>query len=84
MKKSKYKFIIYFIVLLAIIWGLMFVLKKITKNVENEKKMTQLTKTNSINFIGTTANLVKITKYKSQKTNNFQFINNQFPKLFTY
>jgi len=51
MKKSKYKFIIYFIILLAIIWGLMFVLKKITKNVESDKKMTQLIKINSINFI---------------------------------
>jgi len=51
MKKSEYKFIIYFIILLAIIWGLMFVLKKITKNVESDKKMTQLIKINSINFI---------------------------------
>ena len=51
MKKSEYKFIIYFIILLAIIWGLMFVLKKITKNVESDKKFTQLIKINSINFI---------------------------------
>ncbi len=79
MKKPKYKFIIYFIVLLAIIWGLMFVLKKVTKNVESGKKMAQLTKTNFVNFISTTENLVKIPKDKSQKTklvrlDNFQFI----------